>query len=386
MVDKSKTESVESVKQQSSEAMFLRGSDGEDIARRKVEEQEGLKLDDSQEELALQNIQRGSEQREHGLTGSEDRGDGLAAASQYSDQGDGGDRSEAGIEAFQQGDRHTGSDADSQPGAATAGSQNAGLADNNDAGARRAFYGNKNDSADNRDSQPRPATQTEAQHIDTGGDQPATPTVLPGNPATTADTIEERINNNVEDQINRAPEAGERVQASVEEGAQPLNGQLLATDIDPGASLTYQTVEGASLPAGFRLSANGSWQFDPGDPAYDSLAQGDSVVFTIPVVVTDERGASDTTSIQITLNGTNDAPVAGVSIPETAMEGAAAISGQLTSTDPDDHATATFSVSDGITAPEGFVLNADGSYSFDPTDSAYNHLNVGDSEVLTIPV
>ncbi len=34
-------------------------------------------------------------------------------------------------------------------------------------------------------------------------------------------------------------------------------------------------------------------------------------ILTVPVTVTDDNGATDTTEIQITLTGTNDAPVVG---------------------------------------------------------------------------
>src|SRR5690606_22050561 len=36
-------------------------------------------------------------------------------------------------------------------------------------------------------------------------------------------------------------------------------------------------------------------------------------------------------------------------------------------------------------APAGFVLNADGSWSFDPSDAAYQSLAVGDQLAIVIP-
>ena len=44
------------------------------------------------------------------------------------------------------------------------------------------------------------------------------------------------------------------------------------------------------------------------------MSLGDSMVFTVPVVVTDNYGDSDTLQITITLRGTNDAPVADADI------------------------------------------------------------------------
>ena len=74
--------------------------------------------------------------------------------------------------------------------------------------------------------------------------------------------------------------------------------------------------------------------------------------------VTDDQGATDTSQIQITVVGTNDAPVAGADISAKVAEGDSAIGGQLTSTDSDEGATATFSVSEGAEAPAGFLARS----------------------------
>ncbi|MBL3601647.1 MAG: VCBS domain-containing protein, partial [gamma proteobacterium endosymbiont of Lamellibrachia anaximandri] len=186
--------------------------------------------------------------------------------------------------------------------------------------------------------------------------------------------------------INDAPVIEGDIDLSTDEGAGSLQGNVIATDQDAGALLSFAISDGGSAPAGFNLNSNGSYSFDTTDSAYDHLKVGDSAVLTIPVTVTDDQGATNTTQIQITVRGTNDAPVAGANVTSTIDEGAASISGQLTSSDLDDGATAAFSISDGSSAPAGFSLDANGTYSFDPTDSAYDHLNVGDSAVLTIPV
>jgi len=185
---------------------------------------------------------------------------------------------------------------------------------------------------------------------------------------------------------NDAPVAGVNITANVDEGSASISGQLTSTDLDDGATVSFAVSEGTDAPGGFVLNTDGSYSFDPADSAYDHLNVGDSTVLIIPVTVTDDNGATDTSQIQITIQGTSDAPIAGVNITANVDEGAATITGQLSSTDIDDGATASFAVSDGATAPDGFVLNADGLYSFDPSDNAYDHLNVGDSTVLTIPV
>ncbi len=165
-----------------------------------------------------------------------------------------------------------------------------------------------------------------------------------------------------------------------------LQGQLNATDEDNDSPLMYSLSDGVPDISGFILNEDGSYSFDSADEAYEHLGTGDSEVITIPVTVTDEQGASDTAQIQITVNGTNDKPVADAVVITSVSEGDSAIAGQLTSSDVDDNSIASYAISDGSVAPDGFTLNADGRYSFDPSDSAYESLNVGDSQLLTIPI
>ena len=101
------------------------------------------------------------------------------------------------------------------------------------------------------------------------------------------------------------------VSGGVEDVSTDISGQLTSSDLDDGATATFSISEGIDAPAGFVLNDDGSYSFDPADEAYEHLSAGDSTVLTIPVTVTDDQGATDTSQIQITVTGTNDAPVAG---------------------------------------------------------------------------
>ncbi|MFK7978182.1 MAG: VCBS domain-containing protein, partial [Halioglobus sp.] len=186
--------------------------------------------------------------------------------------------------------------------------------------------------------------------------------------------------------VNSAPNAGNDAATTVLEGAQVISGQLTATDTDQDSPLVYSIGEGVSAPEGFLFNSDGSYSFDPAVQAYDHLNVGDSQVVTVPFTVTDEEGATDTALIQITVTGTNDAPIAGADVFSTVEEGASLIAGQLVSVDVDDNAAASFAVSEGGVSPAGFALNSDGSYTFDPSSSEYEYLGLGDSQVLTIPI
>ncbi|GLU36410.1 retention module-containing protein [Pseudomonas sp. NBRC 100443] len=177
---------------------------------------------------------------------------------------------------------------------------------------------------------------------------------------------------------NDAPVA-QAASATVNEDSQ-ISGQLQASDADQGAQLQFGSDN--PLPAGFTLGQDGKWSFDASNAAYQHLAEGQTQVISIPVIVTDDQGATSGSPLTITVTGTNDVPIAQAS--SAAADEDQVSTGQLRATDADDGAVLTFSV-DG-NAPAGFTLKADGSWTFDGKDPAYQHLANGETQVISIPV
>ncbi|MCG6273329.1 Ig-like domain-containing protein, partial [Vibrio vulnificus] len=107
------------------------------------------------------------------------------------------------------------------------------------------------------------------------------------------------------DGVNDAPTATAATGSVTEDAS--ITGSISAEDVDlpAGASLTFSTT---STATGLTLNANGTYTFDAS--SYDSLSEGQTQVLTIPVVVTDEQGATAETTLTITVTGTNDVPVA----------------------------------------------------------------------------
>ncbi|MFH0266621.1 VCBS domain-containing protein [Vibrio rumoiensis] len=173
---------------------------------------------------------------------------------------------------------------------------------------------------------------------------------------------------------------------TIAEDASQISGQLSAKDIDNDADISAITyaVDGQA-PVGFTLNPGGSYQFVATDSSYQSLADGEPLNVTIDVVATDNQsGTSQPHTLTFTVTGTNDAPVISPITAQTANEGdAQLVTGTVTSSDVDNGATATYSTTATVA---GFVLNANGSYRFDPSDAAYQHLAVGVSQDITIPV
>jgi VCBS repeat-containing protein len=92
--------------------------------------------------------------------------------------------------------------------------------------------------------------------------------------------------------------------------APTATGQLAASDVDNGASLTWSAATTAGTYGTFAIDAStGKWtyQLDDSLAATQALATGETDIETFTVTVTDEYGATDTIDVTITVNGTNDA-------------------------------------------------------------------------------
>ena len=162
----------------------------------------------------------------------------------------------------------------------------------------------------------------------------------------------------------------EATNAGVAEDAR-VTGQLIASDADGGAVLSYALVGDA--PAGFALAGNGSWTFDAAHPAYQDLAAGQVQSVLLNYTVTDEHGASSTSTLTIEVTGTNDAPVAQEASAGVAED--ARVTGQLSASDSDGGAVLSYALVGD--APAGFTVATDGSWTFDAAHPVYQDLAAG---------
>ena len=170
---------------------------------------------------------------------------------------------------------------------------------------------------------------------------------------------------------------------SVNEGDSAISGNVNASDIDTDATLSYFTDEEV---AGFTLDIiTGDYTFDPSNSAYDYLKGGEEIKVTIPVTISDEHGLETETTLEFVVTGTNDAPtVTDISAVDT-LEDAPVINGEIIATDVDgDDTQLTYTINPSVA---GFTLSeSTGSYSFDPTNEAYQSLSEGQTATVTIPV
>ncbi|SMP34531.1 VCBS domain-containing protein [Roseibium denhamense] len=167
----------------------------------------------------------------------------------------------------------------------------------------------------------------------------------------------------------------------------PITGTLQGLDPDTGDTITWAVEGSANSPYGMIgiQPGTGMWVYrlDDKRSAVDALHQGETVVDRFTVSGTDASGAKVTHEVAITIHGTNDAPEL-IATTASTTEDAATVSGTLPGTDVDSGDTLIYAV-DG-TAPAGFALNTDGTWTFDPSDPTYQSLSAGASQPVQIPV
>jgi VCBS repeat-containing protein len=181
---------------------------------------------------------------------------------------------------------------------------------------------------------------------------------------------------------------------------------VLASGTTAGLNLTNaQLLSMLSVAPTSGLAANSgdthnlTWSFNSGSQAFDYLAAGQSLTLSYTLQSTDNNAASDMQTVTVTINGTNDGPVA-VNDTGSATEkggtnngsGGSNASGNVLSNDigslvvsairlgGTEGAGTVGTLGSGLTGAHGtLTLNANGSYTYMVNDSeaAVQALNVG---------
>jgi VCBS repeat-containing protein len=165
---------------------------------------------------------------------------------------------------------------------------------------------------------------------------------------------------------------------------------------------TLGAAQAAALVAGFSVDQTG-WNYSSSSENLDFLSVGETISFSYTVVASDNSGAGNAASapqtVTITLTGTNDAPVLSFATGNDA--GAVqediklSVIGQLSSTDIDHDATATWSINGSSTGTYGSIaVDSNGQWTYtlangsDGVASAVQALKAGEShnEVFSVQV
>ncbi|MEX2334804.1 MAG: Ig-like domain-containing protein, partial [Pseudohongiella sp.] len=175
--------------------------------------------------------------------------------------------------------------------------------------------------------------------------------------------------------------------ANVDTGTTDENGALLvdvlANDTDIDASDTH-TVTAATIAAGLGVVAivDNKVEWSPGAD-YDYLAVGESAKVEISYTMEDNNGAEDSSTLTITVTGSNDAPTVDYALSRTASEEDTVFTVDLLESAADLDNGAVLSVSDLSVADGkgGWTLNGN-QLVIDPHH--FDELNTGDLETLNV--
>jgi VCBS repeat-containing protein len=133
--------------------------------------------------------------------------------------------------------------------------------------------------------------------------------------------------------------------------AQPAGGSVEIVSLD---------LAGATPSAVVRFKPAGG---------FDGLAEGETTTEVFTYTVVDKDGDARTASVTVTVTGTNDRPV--VQARTATMTAGGVASGDLSTTAFDAEGDALKFGGSFWSAPAGFDLDADGSWTFDPEDYQY---------------
>jgi len=167
---------------------------------------------------------------------------------------------------------------------------------------------------------------------------------------------------------NDAPVANPDAASTGENSSVSVNVLANDTDVDNGAVLT---VTAASAPAGQGSASVVANQvvFNPGTD-FDYLDTGETANVVVSYTISDEHGATSSSTVTITVNGANDAPVANDDTASTSED--ASVSGNVLANDTDVDVEPLTVANPGIYvgAYGTLTLNADGSYTYAPNAAA----------------
>jgi VCBS repeat-containing protein len=179
---------------------------------------------------------------------------------------------------------------------------------------------------------------------------------------------------------NDGPVANADTAATTENASVLVNVLANDTDADDGAVLT---VTAASAPSGQGSASvvSNQVQFNPGTD-FDHLAAGATQVVVVGYSIQDQHGATSSSTISITVTGTNDGPVANPDTGATTENASVLINVLANDTDVDDGAVLTVTTASAPSG-QGSASVVSNQVQFNPgTD--FDHLALGATQVVVV--
>jgi VCBS repeat-containing protein len=177
--------------------------------------------------------------------------------------------------------------------------------------------------------------------------------------------------------VNDAPEAADDHARTTEKKAVTIN--VLANDTDPDVNDQLQVVgvDATGLQGSLAFIGNGQFAYDP-NGRFDYLGKGQTATETFRYAVSDQHGATDIATVEILIEGVNDAPVANDDLVAVSEKGEVRFNALANDFDPDlgDTIRVTNLFSLGNSVGQRWI-NHDGTVTYRPA-GAYDYLGQGE--------
>jgi VCBS repeat-containing protein len=170
--------------------------------------------------------------------------------------------------------------------------------------------------------------------------------------------------------VNDTPIAKEDTAEVIENGTLTIQSiEILSNDIDVDTNdiLTITNVEAAENK-GIASLIDGNVVFETGT-AFDYLAEGESEVVILNYEMQDDKGASSSSTISVTVTGTNDAPIVNFPLEEITLTQELTKSGQIQASDIDNDVL-TYTIVENAKHGE-FKVDENGIWKYN-VDSTYS--------------
>jgi VCBS repeat-containing protein len=183
--------------------------------------------------------------------------------------------------------------------------------------------------------------------------------------------------------VNDAPVVAAALTSSAIEGGSPVTLDLLsgASDVDGGTLAVAGLL--VSQPG---LSLSGSvLTIDPTNILFDHLANGATQTIILHYSIVDGQGGATPQTAEIKIVGVNDAPLVSPGIATAREDGpAVTVTAFVAAIDPDDGTILSVTDLPGV-LPDGVTFDsASQSFTFDPTNAAYQYLSAVSSTTVTV--
>jgi len=129
-------------------------------------------------------------------------------------------------------------------------------------------------------------------------------TVNDGNGGTSTATVTVTING-----VNDAPVAVNQTATTTENAATTIDVLSSATDVDASDILSVSAVNTTNTRGSVSINPDGTLSYTP-NGQFESLGQGATAIDSFSYTVSDGKGGTSTATINVTITGLNDAPVA----------------------------------------------------------------------------